>query len=316
MNKKGKRLVGLAPLAGFTESAFRRLCRELGADFTWTELISADALLAKGLDLPNIYVSKEERPLRFQLHGYDEKKLARAAELVLSNLKPEGLDLNAGCPAPKIIKTGGGAALLEDLPRLFRLSRTLAKISHDFGVDFSVKFRLGFNHDQLEKIAETLLKAGVDILVLHPRTAKQGFSGKARWERIKDLVNLAEGEARVYGSGDITSLKDLALFFAKTGAKGALIGRKALSRPWIFTEWKLAQEFELNFYGRLSLLKKLHSYLSNYRPQEECLRILKIFTPKFLKAMPYKRKFLPLILSAQNIELFWKGLEYWEKNCR
>ncbi|WP_457755973.1 tRNA dihydrouridine synthase [Thermodesulfatator indicus] len=311
-----KRIVALAPLAGFTESAFRRLSRELAANLTWTELISADALLAKGLDLPNSYVSAAERPIRFQLHGYDEKKLAKAAELVLTKIRPDGLDLNAGCPAPKVLKTGGGAALLGDLPRLFRLARTLSEISHGFGVDFSVKFRLGLKEDQLEKIAETLLKAGVDILVLHPRTAKQGFSGKARWERIKDLAILAKGKAQVYGSGDITCLKDLGIFFGETKAQGVLIGRAALTRTWIFAEWKLAQEFELNFYGRLSLLRKLDFYLSEYRSQEERLRILKTFAPKFLKSMPYKRKFLPLILKAKDFEFFWKGLEYWAETCR
>ncbi len=314
-NKSGAegKIVALAPLAGFTESAFRRLCGELGADLTWTELISANAILAKGLKLPGLYISCEERPLRFQLQGSVEKTLAQAAELVLKELKPEGLDLNAGCPAKKVVKTGAGAALLENLPKLFRIAKALAEIAHGHGVDFSVKFRLGFAEDRLEAIAETLLSAGVDILVLHPRTAKEAFKGKARWERIRDLVSLAQDKASVYGSGDVKTLRDIENFFALTEAQGVLIGRAALFRPWIFKEWHERQIFDLNFSERLALLKRLYTYLLAYRNEKDALRFLKTFAPKFFKGLPLKRKFLPALLAKENTALFWKELESWQK---
>ena len=302
-------LVGLAPLAGFTESAFRRLCRKLGAQFTWTELISANFVLNRGLSHPSTHVFPEERPLRFQLQGAEVGPLARAAQKVLSHLAPEGLDLNAGCPARKVVKTGAGAALLADLPRLFEIARTLSEIAHAFGCDFSVKFRLGFERDELERIAETLLEAGVDLLVLHPRTAKEGFSGRARWERIRDLVRLSGERARVYGSGDIRSLSDLQEFFASTGAHGALIGRAALSRPWIFTEWREKRSFEPGLSERLSLLRKLSRYLSAYRDEEGTLRVLKAFAPKFLKGIPHRRRLMPPLLKAKTLEHFWEVLE-------
>ncbi len=302
-------VVGLAPLAGFTESAFRRLARELGADFTWTELTSANFVLAKGeIGLPQFHVFEEERPLRFQLQGSETHLLVRAAERVLNLLKPEGLDLNAGCPARKVIKTGAGAALLTNLPLLAEIARELAAVAHTFGADFSVKFRLGFAEDELEKITETLLRAGVDILVLHPRTAREGFSGKARWERVRDLKNLVAEEARVYGSGDVKSLADIEKFFRETRADGVLIGRAALARPWIFAEWKGGQEIELGPQERLGLLKRLADYLSFYRREEETLKILKLWAGKFLKGLPGKRKLLPEALKARSLSQFWQIL--------
>ncbi len=303
-----RKIVGLAPLAGFTESAFRRLARELGADFTWTELISGDFILSRGINHPQFHIFFEERPLRFQLQGSKTKNLVEAAQKVLYSLKPEGLDLNAGCPARKVIKTGAGAALLTNLPLLFEIAKNLAEIAHSFGSNFSVKFRLGFAEDELEKITETLLKAGVDILALHPRTASQGFSGRARWERIRDLVKMVGGEVLVLGSGDITCLSDLERFFKNTKAHGALIGRAALKRPWIFYEWKQKHEINFSLKERLELLRRLESYLKAYRSSEEVLKTLKLWIPKFLKGLPGKRKILPLVLKASTLSDFWQAL--------
>ncbi len=299
------KIVALAPLAGFTESAFRRLARELGADLTWTELTSANFILARGLEGPHFHIFPEERPLRFQLQGSETRLLVKAAEMVIKRLRPEGIDLNAGCPAKKVVKTGSGAALLKDLPKLYEISRALAELSHTYGCNFSVKFRLGFEKDELEKIAETLLKAGVDLLVLHARTAREGFSGRARWERIRDLVKLAGEEAFVFGSGDITSLSELERFFEETGASGALIGRAALSSPWIFKEWRDRRPFKPSLKERLSLLEKLAAYLGVYRGPEETLKVLKLFAPRLLKGVPGKRKILPLALRAERIPEFW-----------
>ncbi len=308
-NRQSAPLIGLAPLAGFTESAFRRLCRELGADFTWTELISADFLVNRGLNGPLCYVSAAERPLRFQLHGSREKTLVQAARLVLEEIRPEGLDLNAGCPARKIVKAGAGAALLATPKKLARLARTLAELAHAYGVDFSVKFRLGFAQDELERLTEALLGAGVDLLVLHPRTAKEGFRGQARWERIRDLVRMVGDEARVFGSGDVKSLADVKAFFACTGAHGVLIGRAALSRPWIFKECKTREERELSLAQRVALLKRLERYLLSYRSPKDCLRVLKTFAPKFFKGISGRRKFTPALLKAPDLATFWEILE-------
>ena len=305
-NKK----VGLAPLAGFTESAFRRLTREFGADFTWTELTSANFVLVSDLKHPQFHIFEEERPLRFQLHGSEVETLVKAAEKVLEKLRPEGLDLNAGCPAKKIIKAGAGAALLADLPRLFEIAKTLREIAHAHKCDFSVKFRLGFTEDRLEEIAEILLKAGVDLLVLHPRTAKEGFSGRARWERVGDLVKMVAGKAKVYGSGDIKSFSDIGRFLRQTGAQGALIGRAALERPWIFHEWKKGYEIKPSPRQRFEILKRLESYLEIYRQGDEILKSLKLWAPRLLKGLPHKRKLLPLALKASEREEFWRILHH------
>ncbi len=294
-------------MSGFTGSAFRRLARRLGADLTWSELISAHLVLIKGLSDPLLHVTPKERPLRLQLYGSEPEALFQAAKVVLQTIRPEGLDLNAGCPARKVVRTGAGAALLTDRKKLLTIARGLAELASSFGVDFSVKFRLGFEKDELEVIAETLLKAGVKTLALHPRLAKEGFSGRARWDRVKDLKKLVGKEISVYLSGDVRSLEDFWRAVQETGCDGVLIGRAALARPWIFAEIKGGKTLELKASDRIALLEELGSYL-DYVEGEQRLKILKLFVPKFLKGIPGRRKLLPELLAEEREEKFWARL--------
>ncbi len=302
-------------MSGFTGSAFRRLARRLGADLTWTELVSARMILAKGLTDPLTYVTQEERPLRFQLYGAEPKALFDAARLVLEKLRPEGIDLNAGCPARKVVRTGAGAALLSDLSRLFEIAKGLAEIARSYGVEASIKFRLGFERDEMERIAETLLRAGIRILALHPRLAKEGFSGKARWERVRELKKLVGKEGQVYLSGDVKSLEDFSRAAQETEANGIMIGRAALSRPWIFTEIKRGKTLELKTSDRIALLEELHAY-ADYVDQEQRLKMLKLLAPKFLKGVPGRRKLLPDLLAAKSVEEFFLRLRKLDETHR
>ena len=299
-----KPLLILAPLAGFTGSAFRRLARKFGAEITWTELISAKMILAKGLEGPLLHLTPEERPLRFQLHGSDPEDVASAAQEVMLHLRPDGLDLNAGCPAPKIIQNGAGAALLKDLPKLFEIARMMRQVASAFGVEASAKFRLGFEQDIMEQIAETLLKAGIKILALHPRTAKQGFSGKAHWERVRDLKRLVGQEALVFLSGDIHTWKDFYRAYEETGCDGIMIGRAALKRPWIFREIKEKRTLEFDLSDRIRLLQGLFHTLCEYMHEERAWKVTKLFIPKFLHGLPGRKKVVSRLLDVKDLETF------------
>jgi len=308
-------LVILAPMSGFTGSAFRRLARRLGADLTWTELISAQMILVKGLDDPLLHVTDAERPVRLQLHGSEPRAILEAAERVCREIAPDGLDLNAGCPARKVVRSGSGAALLTDLPRLFEMAKGLVEIARSHGMEASVKFRLGFERDEMERIAETLLRAGVKILALHPRLAREGFSGRARWSRVRDLKQMVGKDARVYLSGDVKSLEDFHRAAAETGADGVMIGRAALTRPWIFTEIKAGKTLELKTADRIALLEELHAY-ADHLDAEQRLKMLKLFAPKFLKGVPGRRKLLPHLLAAESVEEFFTRLRMLDETHR
>jgi len=299
----------LAPMAGFTHSPFRRLCRKCGVDWTWSELISARMILKQGLGHNLLYFTPEERPLRIQLHGADPEDIYRAADMVLKDLRPDGIDLNAGCPAPKIVRTGAGAALLKDLDRLYHVARALVEAAKPYGVEVSVKFRLGFYEDQLEKITEVLLRAGVKVLALHARLAREGFSAPARWHRIRDLVQLVGPQARVIGNGDVKSYTDIAKMFMETGCHGVMVGRAALFRPWIFLEYRRKSPLDLSLADRISLLDTLWQDLKAQRGLEGAFKALKILVPKILKGVPGKRALLTHLLEVKDPDLFWRRLK-------
>ncbi len=299
----------LAPMAGFTHSPFRRLVRRCGADWTWSELISARMILKQGLGHNFLCFTPEERPLRIQLHGADPEDIYQAAEMVLKGLRPDGIDLNAGCPAPKVVRTGAGAALLKDLDRLYHVACALEEAAKAYGVEASVKFRLGFSEDQLEKIAEVLLRAGIKVLVLHARLAREGFSGQARWNRIRDLVQLVGQQAKVIGNGDVKSYIDIEKMFVQTRCHGVMVGRAALVRPWIFREYRQGRSLDLSLADRISLLDALWQDLEAQRGPEGAFKALKVLVPKILKGVPGKRALLTRLLEVKDPDLFWRFLK-------
>ncbi len=302
-------------MSGFTHSAFRRLARRLGADWTWTELISAKMILIKGLDHPLLYFTAEERPLRLQLYSADPDDLFRAGELVLKYLHPDGLDLNAGCPAPKVTRLGAGAALLKDLSHLYEAACAIAEACKGHGIQPSVKFRLGWNEDQMKKIAETLLKAGIKILVLHARLAKESFSSRARWSRIKDLKDLVGQEAMIIGNGDVQKMEDISRLFQETGCDGVMIGRAALSRPWIFSEWKEGKILEFSLKDRIRLIRQLWRYFEEYN-RTQALKGLKVLVPRLFKGVHGRRYIVPWLLESPNEMIFKERLTYLENEKR
>ncbi len=303
-----EKVVILAPMSGFTHSAFRRLARSLGADWTWSELISARMVLSKGLDDPLLYFTPYERPIRLQLYSSDPDDLFRAGELILKHLRPDGLDLNAGCPAPKVVKTHAGAALLKDLPRLYEAACAIRAACDQYSCTASVKFRLGFYEDRLENIAEVLIKAGIKILVLHARLAIEGFSVKARWSRIKDLKRLVGNEAIVIGNGGVKSFKDIESLFQETNCDGVMIGRAALTRPWIFKEWKYFQTIELSLSERISLLEQLWIDLKKFKEKSKAFKSIRLFIPKIFRGLKARRRIVHWLLEARDEDTLWQRL--------
>jgi tRNA-dihydrouridine synthase B len=255
--RKDKPLLVLAPMAGYTDSAFRELCRGFGADIVMTELISADGifhnkkiknqkskikineLINSDKTLQMLKFSEKERPIVVQLFGKYPEKFAYAAKLVAENLKPDGIDINMGCPAKKVVRSDHGAALLKN-PKL--AVEIVAAVRESTKLPLSVKTRLGWeSDDEILEFAPKLVMAGVDALIIHGRTYKDGFKGKARWENIYTArQNTARQNTAVIGNGDITSYEE-AMEKAVSGnikLDGVAIGRATFGKPWIFTKIK------------------------------------------------------------------------------
>jgi len=224
----------LAPMSGVTNVAFRALCRKLGASLCYTEFISADALIRyKDQLADHIYdVVPNERPVVTQIFGEDEQKLFEAAQAVVGTC--DVIDLNIGCPAPKVMACGGGSALLNDPAKVRRILTRLNTLP----VPITCKIRLGVNWDNITafEIAKIAEDTGCVAIAVHARTASMGYSGNADWsyiKKIKELVNIP-----VIGNGDITCAADVKRMIDETGCDYVMIGRAAMRDPFIFSRAK------------------------------------------------------------------------------
>jgi tRNA-dihydrouridine synthase B len=225
----------LAPMAGVTDTVFRRFIRNLGGcGLIMTEFTSADGVLRAKDQKAKRYLHfyEDEHPISAQLFGSNPKVMADAARMV-EDLGFDLVDLNLGCPAKKVVKCNGGSGLLRDLPairQIFEATRAAVKIP------FTVKFRAGWNDEniicvELAKMAED---CGLNAVALHARTREQGYAGPARWEwiaEIKDSVKIP-----VIGNGDIRTPQDACAMIEQTGCDAVMIGRMAPSNPWIFRQ--------------------------------------------------------------------------------
>ena len=225
----------LAPMAGVTDTVFRRFIRNLGGcGLIMTEFTSADGVLRKKDQKAKRYLHfyEDEHPISAQLFGSDPFVMAEAARMV-EGLGFDLVDLNLGCPAKKVVKCNGGSGLLRDLPaigRIFESVRAAVKIP------FTVKFRAGWNDEEIVcvELARMAESCGLAAVALHARTREMGYSGQARWEwiaAVKDAVKIP-----VIGNGDIRKPEDACAMVTQTGCDAVMIGRMAPSNPWIFRQ--------------------------------------------------------------------------------
>ena len=230
----------LAPMAGVSESPFRRICRRFGADVVVTEFLSAEGIRRENAaTLDKLRFGADERPIGVQIFGGDPVAMGEAAALVTDVFQPEFIDINFGCPVKKVVKRNGGSGCLKDMGLVESVIRSVSAHTH---LPVTVKIRSGWNEETRNPVTIGLRcqDAGAKALALHPRTRSQMFTGAARWDEIAAVA--AALEIPVLGNGDIKTAEDAVRMQRETGCAGVMIARGSFGQPWIFRETRALLE--------------------------------------------------------------------------
>ena len=237
----------LAPVAGYSDAAFRSVCIENGAAFTYTEMVSAEALVRKNLKTEILMRrAYNESAYAVQIFGGDPQIMADEAQILVEKTHCECIDINCGCPVPKIIKTGAGSALTRDPDRLFKVVEAVVGackvVSTSPTTPVTVKIRSGWEQKQItwREAALAALEAGVSAITIHPRTKAQGYEGHSDWNIMAELVQLVKektgGRVPVFGSGDLFKPEDARKMLEETGVDAVMFARGAMGNPFIFSD--------------------------------------------------------------------------------
>lgn len=296
----------LAPMTKLTDLPFRYICRKMGAGAVCTEMVSAEGLVRGAPTTRQLMRSNgTDRPVIVQLFGSTPQVMAEAARICQEE-GADGVDINMGCPVPKVVKIGAGAALLKDVGRAARI---MEKVRKRISIPLTIKMRSGWSRGDMTflDVAREAERCGVDAITLHPRARSETFAKPARWELIKKLVE--NTTLPVVGNGDIRSAQDVLTVFQLTGCSGVMIGRAAVGNPWIFTEALRAIGQGIEVQGNETTVRetvKLHieAILSFYGPSKG-LQVAKLHLVKYFRGMPGSSEMRRQLGTAKT----WKEVE-------
>ena len=231
-NVEIKNNVVMAPMAGISNSAYRTIIKEMGAGLIVAEMVSDKAITygnKKTIDM--LYMEDVERPLAQQIFGSDKESFVEAAKYIYENMKPDIIDINMGCPVPKVaVRAQAGSALLKDVDKIYDIVSAVVKA---VPIPVTVKIRSGWDNKHINavEVAKIIEKAGASAICVHPRTRSQGYSGKADWNIIKQVKSVVS--IPVIGNGDVKSPMDAKSMLDETGCDAVMIGRGVLGNPWL-----------------------------------------------------------------------------------
>jgi nifR3 family TIM-barrel protein len=293
----------LAPMAGVTDLPFRLMVKSLGAALVCSEMVSANGLFRNNRrSLEMLCTSPDEKPVSFQIFGCEPGPMARAAALVAEN-GADVIDINMGCAVKKIVKNGAGVALMA---RPEQAKKVMAAVRGATDRPVTVKIRSGFDPDGglAILIARMAQDSGLDAVIVHPRTAGQGFSGRADWSviaRVAEALTIP-----VIGNGDIVTPADAARMMESTGCAGAMIGRAAWGNPWIFSQsldfFSGIEPKEPDLATRQMLMQDFAKACAAHYGQTHACRILRSRLTWFVKGLPEARRFRDSITRIESLE--------------
>ncbi len=315
-NVEIKNQVVLAPMAGISNSSFRTIAKEMGVGLVVAEMVSDKAICfgsKKTIDM--LYMTDYERPISQQIFGSDKQSFVKAAKFIEENMNPDIIDINMGCPVPKVaVSAQAGSALLKDPEKVYEIVKA---VSESVKVPVTVKIRSGWdsNHINAKEIAKKCEEAGAKAITIHARTRAQGYSGKADLDIIKEVkeaVNIP-----VIGNGDIKTPIDAKNMLDYTGCDAIMIGRGVLGNPWLIKrtvtyleEGKMLEE--PTFEDKINMIRKHLDYLLKIKPEKTALLEMRTQASYYLKGLSGSSQVKEKIFKTNTKEEFLKIINDYE----
>ena len=307
-NVKIDNKIVLAPMASISNSAFRRIAKEMGAGLVVAEMVSDKAIYfgsQKTIDM--LYMKNEERPISQQIFGSDKQSFVYAAKYILEKMHPDIIDINMGCPVPKVAtRAQAGSALLKNPTKVYEIVKAVVEAVN---VPVTVKIRSGWDENSINavEIAKVIETAGASAITVHPRTRSQGYSGKADWNIIKQVKSAVK--IPVIGNGDIKTCYAAKKMLEETNCDAVMIGRGVLGNPWLIRDcidYLNGNEIkEVTILEKLNMVIKHFNYLLEFKEEKIALLEMRTQIGYYLKGISkeYKQKFMKVNTKEEFINL-------------
>ena len=301
-----KNKIVLAPMAGISNTSYRKIIKEMGAGLIYAEMVSDKAICfsnEKTFDL--LKMSEEERPIAQQIFGSDKESFVKAAQVIEETMHPDIIDINMGCPVPKVaVRAQAGSALLKDPDKVYEI---VEAVVNAVNVPVTVKIRSGWDekHINAVEIAKKCEQAGASAITIHGRTRAQGYSGHADWNIIKQVKESVS--IPVIGNGDVTSCYEAKRMIEETGVDGVMIGRGVLGNPWLIKECVEYLETgkepsEVSFIEKVSMMRKHYQLLTEDKDEKLALLEIRSHIIWYLKGMPQSKEIKNKICQSKTTE--------------
>ena len=296
----------LAPMEDVSDPPFRYVCKQYGADLMYTEFISSEGLIRNAKkSIQKLDIFDYERPMGIQMFGGEEDAMVQSAKIIEA-VQPDLIDINYGCPVNKVVCKMAGAGILQDIPKMIRLTEQVVKATY---IPVTVKTRLGWddNSKNIVEVAERLQDIGIQALSIHGRTRKQMYKGEADWTLIGEVKNNPRMHIPIFGNGDIDSPQKALEYKNKYGVDGIMIGRAAIGSPWIFNQIK-AYIFENKLIEQPSIEEKIKTIRTHLQKSVEwkgnVLGILEMrqHYSNYLKGLPNIKPYRAKLVMANEFD--------------
>ncbi len=310
----------LAPMAGISNTSYRKIVKKMGVGLIYAEMVSSNALTyGNNKTLELLKMSEEERPIAQQIFGSDVDTFVASAKIVEEKMHPDMIDINMGCPVPKVaLRAQAGSALLKNPEKIREIVRTVVA---SVKVPVTVKIRSGWDEENINAplVAKVCEEAGASAIAIHARTRKQGYSGQANWniiKKVKETVSIP-----VIGNGDVDSPEKALKMLEETGCDAVMIGRAAIGNPWIFKECKEYIENGVliskpTYEEKIDMIKYHYHLLKEDKNEKLALLEIRTHALAYLKGMPEAKQYKELICKSKTEEEFLNILDNYKSKLK